>query len=264
MSKSVAAIYRAAQFSPNSVQKDAAILESVVDWLDADVVMYSEDAWDDEAFRTASYDYVLSMARSERVLEALADAEQRGAKVINRTVGVRNCTRSVLDRLMRQYEIPMPSQQGAHGYWVKRGDAAAQEKGDVSFAADEAELAERIKSLEARGISDYVVSAHVVGDLVKFYGVAGSGFFRYYYPTDDGQTKFDDERHNGMAHHYTFRADALQQTAEQLASTVKIDVYGGDCIVTADGHYYIIDFNDWPSFSRCKEEAAAAIAGLVK
>jgi len=44
---------------------------------------------------------------------------------------------------------------------------------------------------------------------------------------------------------------------------VKIDVYGGDAIIDAEGRISIIDFNDWPSFSRCREEAADAIAKYI-
>ena len=117
--------------------------------------------------------------------------------------------------------------------------------------------------MEQRGIADHVVSAHVTGDLVKFYGVRGTDFFRYYYPTDDGQTKFDDEQHNGQAHHYPFDVNHLQQQATRLAEAVGISIYGGDCIVRADGSYCVIDFNDWPSFSRCREEAADAIIHLI-
>ena len=40
-------------------------------------------------------------------------------------------------------------------------------------------------------------------------------------------------------------------------------IYGGDCIVRCDGSYAIIDFNDWPSFSVCRQAAARAIAKLV-
>jgi hypothetical protein len=32
----------------------------------------------------------------------------------------------------------------------------------------------------------------------------------------------------------------------------------------ADGSLWIIDFNDWPSFAPCREEAARAIARRVK
>ena len=114
-----------------------------------------------------------------------------------------------------------------------------------------------------RGIHSYTISAHVSGDLIKFYGVAGTGFFRYYYPTDDGESKFGDEQRNGAAHHYPFDATELQHSVDTLAEAVGLKVYGGDCIVDETGHFYVIDFNDWPSFSRCREEAATAIASLI-
>ena len=89
----------------------------------------------------------------------------------------------------------------------------------------------------------------------------GSSFFRHFYPTDDGQTKFGDETaRNGEAHHYAFDVSALQSEVERLAQLVGIEVYGGDAIIDRDGRFYIIDFNDWPSFSRCRDEAAEAIA----
>ena len=34
-----------------------------------------------------------------------------------------------------------------------------------------------------------------------------------------------------------------------------VPVYGGDCVVSSSGEIRIIDFNDWPSFARCREEA---------
>ena len=40
-------------------------------------------------------------------------------------------------------------------------------------------------------------------------------------------------------------------------------VYGGDCVVSATGEIRIIDFNDWPSFARCREEAGPEIAKCI-
>ena len=145
---------------------------------------------------------------------------------------------------------------------MKRGDGAAQCREDVVYASNKDELALRIREMEQRGIEDYIVSAHVKGDVVKFYGVAGTGFFRCYYPMDDGQTKFGDEVRNGISHHYPFSTYDLQHEAERLSRAVGISIYGGDCIVKADRTFCLIDFNDWPSFSRCREEAADAIVAL--
>jgi len=44
---------------------------------------------------------------------------------------------------------------------------------------------------------------------------------------------------------------------------MQLDIYGGDAIVTSDNQIYIIDLNDWPSFGKCQNEAAPAIADLI-
>jgi hypothetical protein len=164
---------------------------------------------------------------------------------------------------MERIGTPVPPVEGSDGYWLKRGDAAAQESGDVVYVADKEGLAMAVKTMQRRGITDYVVSAHVVGDLVKFYGVGQGRFFRYYYPTDDGQSKFGNECHNGVACHYPFSEEVLRQEVERLAAATGVSIYGGDAIVRADGSFCLIDFNDWPSFSRCREEAADVVTELV-
>ena len=273
--KKVLALLRAERFSPNSVEKDRAIMMSVVRHLENrgyDVEVINEEEFVSchssltsrqlqvDAPAEVPYQVVLSMGR---LPETLAKLKGWKTKVINAPEGVERCARSVIESVMRDEHIPKAPQIGYKGYWLKRGDAAAQEKGDVTFAANEAELKEKIDGFRSRGINDYTISAHVEGDVVKFYGVLGTGFFRYYYPTDDGQTKFGDESRNGVARHYHFDDKALQQASERLAAAVGVSIYGGDCIVREDGTWCIIDFNDWPSFSRCREEASRAIASLI-
>ena len=131
------------------------------------------------------------------------------------------------------------------------------------YCAGKAELEQAKVAFHSRGIANMVVQAHIEGDLVKFYGVDGTGFFRCFYPTDDGITKFGNEQHNGTAHHYPFNREALEATANRISALADTPVYGGDAIVTAEGAFYIIDFNDWPSFSRCRDEAAKAIKAYV-
>ena len=250
-------VQRAEVFSPNSVEKDKAILEAVGAKLCAaghGVEMVSEE----QPFHPVGYDRIFSMGRLPHTLDILRDCP-----TINTSEGIANCARCQLEAFMQQLGTPMPPREGNHGYWLKRGDAAAQDKSDVQYAANPTELNEKIAAFQQRGITTYTVSAHVPGDLVKFYGVAGTDFFRYYYPTDDGDTKFNDELRNGTARHYPFVVEALQADAEKLAQTVGISVYGGDCIIREDDSYCVIDFNDWPSFSRCRDEAAAAIAKLL-
>lgn len=259
--KRVVALYRAERFSPNSVEKDALILQSVVRKLNGcEVILMPEATFTADT----QADIIVSMARLPQTLQLLKQKEDKGVVVINSGYGVETCARGRLESLMRAHNIPMPPIKGNDGYWVKRADAAAQSDKDIVFCSNSDEVDKAVEAMHARGIKDVVVSAHVVGDLVKFYGVEGTGFFRCYYPNDDGMSKFGNEARNGMAHHYSFNETALQQTADSLSALVRTPVYGGDCIITPSGEYKIIDFNDWPSFSRCREEGANAIVKLLK
>lgn len=262
----VIAVRRAPRFSPRSVERDDAILKATCRAVERRLgLAYAVPVVDEESpsLHCAHADVVVTMARSREALSCLERMEAEGTRCVNSVRGVRQCQRSVLDALMRQAHIAMPPADGSDGWWLKRGDAAAQSHADVVFCPDEAALQAAVDDFRRRGITDYVKSSHVKGDLVKFYGVSGR-LFKTYYPTDDGFSKFGDERRNGSAHHYAFDAKALRAEVERLAGLVGVAVYGGDAIVDSDGNYYIIDFNDWPSFSRCREEAAAAIADYIE
>lgn len=255
------AIHRAPCFSPNSVEKDRAIMAAVSERLrqrGLQVVEKPEQAILDGA--ADAYDGILSMGRFPETLQWLT---RQRCQTINHPEAVARCARSIVVRLAQQCGVPVAPSDGPDGYWLKRGDACAQEPGDVVYCANRAELEAQQTVFRQRGITDYVVSAHVAGDLLKFYGVRGTPFFRWFYPTDDGESKFGDEQRNGVARHYAFDEGRLLADVNRLADAVGLDVYGGDCIIRPDGTWCVIDFNDWPSFSRCREEAAEAIAGLV-
>ncbi|WP_028898974.1 hypothetical protein [Prevotella sp. HJM029] len=257
----IVAIARDRCFSPHSVENDYAILQAVVEGLQQPVVWVTE-----EQVRIAGLppaDLYLTMARSAAVLQQLAEAEKAGKRVVNAAESVAQCVRSVLHRALQAHAIPLPPTEGNAGYWLKRGDASAQEQGDVVFCRDKEALTMQQQLFVQRGITDWVVEAHLPGDLLKFYGVAG-GFFQYFYPSDDGISKFGDEQRNGLAHHYAFDAAQLQAMVEQVAALTGVEVYGGDVIVAPSGNFFLIDFNDWPSFSRCREAAAKAIVAWVK
>ena len=268
-------IQRAACYSPNSEEKDLAILQEVGCLFD-DVKIIGEDELV-ESFSTYNqlisaesvgavnvYYHIISMARSPKALDCLEQLEQSGIRVLNPSVGVRACQRSNVDKVMRENYLPLPPDKGDDGYWVKRADVSAQSKEDVCFCHDWSEVEKIKSSFMQRGITDVVTQAHVKGDVVKFYGVEGTGFFRYYYSGDDTETKFGDEERNGKPRYYSFSSSNLQADAEKLACLLQTPIYGGDAIVREDGSYVIIDFNDFPSFSRCREEAAKAIVGRMK
>lgn len=268
-------IQRAACYSPNSEEKDLAILQEVGCFFDdAKIIGESEFV---ENFSTYNqlisaesvgsvnaYYQIISMARSPKALDCLEQLEQRGIRVLNPSVGVRACQRSNVDKVMRENHLPLPPDEGDDGYWVKRADTAAQSKEDVCFCHDWAEVEKTKSSFMQRGITDIVTQAHVKGDVVKFYGVEGTDFFRYYYSGDDTETKFGDEGRSGKPQYYPFSSSNLQADAEKLACLLQTPIYGGDAIIQEDGSYVIIDFNDFPSFSKCRKEAAKAIFERVK
>lgn len=259
--RKIVGISRAEEFSPNSVERDREILLSVADELKS--VGYAIDIYGEDEQIPAADGY-FTMGRRRETISFLMGREGAGAFVVNSAFGIDRCRRSELSAIMKMNNIPMPDEKGADGYWIKRGDAAAQSADDVLYAKDDNELSKFKEQFLKRGINSFVVSAHVKGDLVKFYGVRGTDFFRYYYPNDDGLFKFADETHNGTPHHYKFSERRLRYEADRLSAIIELPVYGGDCIVDAGGDFKIIDFNDWPSFSRCRDEAAKAIAGLIK
>lgn len=268
-------IQRAACYSPNSEEKDLAVLQEVSSLLE-DATIISEDDFvnrfstynqsvSSESVESVNvYCQIISMARSPKALDCLEQLEQSGIRVLNPSVGVRACQRSNVDKVMRENYLPLPPDKGDDGYWVKRADTTAQSKEDVCFCHDWSEV-EKIKStFMQRGITDVVTQAHVKGDVVKFYGVEGTGFFRYYYSGDDTETKFGDEERNGKPQYYSFSSSNLQADAEKLACLLQTPIYGGDAIVREDGSYVIIDFNDFPSFSKCRKDAAKAIFERMK
>ena len=263
-------IQRALCYSPNSEEKDLAVLQEVGSLLeDATIISeddfvnrfstYNQSVSSESVESVNAYCQIISMARSTKALECLEQLEQSGIRVLNPSVGVRACQRSNVDKVMRENHLPLPPDKGDDGYWVKRADAAAQSKEDVCFCHDWTEV-EKIKStFMQRGITDIVTQAHVKGDVVKFYGVEGTNFFRYYYSGDDTETKFGDEERNGKPQYYPFSSSDLQADVEKLACLLQTPIYGGDAIIQEDGNYVIIDFNDFPSFSKCRKEAAKAI-----
>ena len=259
----ILAVSRAERFSPNSVERDKAIFQAVIDRLQEhgnEVRLVSEDSLENLSEYSESSDLVITMARRPETLKWL---KSLGVTCVNSPEGIECCTRSRLLSIMEHLGTPVPPQEGSDGYWLKRGDAAAQTDADVVYVPDQEQLKTAIQTMRQRGVTDYTVSAHVQGDLVKFYGVGQGDFFRWYYPTDGGQTKFGDEHRNGKACHYQLQVEVLQNEVQRLAAAVGVSVYGGDAIIRADGSFCLIDFNDWPSFSRCREEAADAIASLL-
>lgn len=269
-------ISRGSQYSPNHVGNDAAIFQTVVEELrqsGCEVVVYSEVEF--EAIKEIKVDVVLSMARDRRTLNKLHALEQEGLPIVNSPCGVDNCVRRPMTEILLLQGIPHPnsmilstseySDLSSLSYpcWIKRGDSHAMVKEDVCYAATCDDVARVLVDFRKRAIPTAVINEHLQGDLVKFYGVLDTDFFYWFYPSPCSHSKFGLETINGAAKGYTFSVDRLKDNANKAAEVLNVPVYGGDAVVLADGSVKLIDFNDWPSFAPCREEAGKAIANYV-
>ena len=258
----VLALTRDPHFSPNCVEKDRKIMMAVVEKLLAQGCEVTiKDELSLQKYDLETPDIVLNMGRQYRTQALLL--EHFHGHVVNSAAALKELhPRHKIDRLMRENDLPAPPLKGDDGYWVKRDDGYRNEPDDIVYCPDEVAVSWTEFEFTKQRKFFPIVTAHVVGDVVKFYAV-GDHFFRYFYPTDDGETKFGHEKINGPAHHYAFDAEQLKNDVNRLAKLAGLEVYGGDAIVRSDGSYCIIDFNDWPSFSRCRDEAAEAIVRLI-
>ena len=217
-------------------------------------------------------DGFFSMARSKQALDVLGRIEEEGVLVVNSSLGVNRCIRRIMTERFIAGGIATPESRiiGRNGEmvkdihypcWLKRGDGCAQQKEDTCYVQNEQEAEALLKNFWLRGITSVVVNEHLKGDLIKFYGVSGTDFFYWFYPSKCGhRSKFGLEVINGDAQGIAFDADALKAEADKAADMLSVPVYGGDCVVGEDGSVKIIDFNDWPSFAPCRDEAAFYIA----
>ena len=152
---------------------------------------------------------------------------------------------------------------GIERCWIKRGDFHAMHKEDVSFCRHPQEAQEVLQEYFLRGIKRAVINVHLDGDLIKFYGVHGTDFFFWFYPFEAGHSKYGAEAINGPSQGIKFDENYLRKICSDAAEILDVQIYGGDCIIDADGSIRIIDFNDWPSFAPCREQAAPYIAKSI-
>lgn len=269
-------VSRSPRFSPNSTDRDAAIFQAVRLGLlqkGHEVLCCCEDDLDGLKPELPQFPLVFTMARDKAVLSFLAAKEAGGARVVNSPDALLKYTRGALFHLFYEAGLPVPRTCCVHRsetggleleklnfpLWIKRSDECAQVKDDVRFVYVPAEVREVCNDYFSRGVEEALLCEHIEGELLKFYGVRGTGFFRVYSTdTRHGFSKFGLEHTNKFTSHHAFDEDALKDSAERAASLSGISVYGGDAVVNEQG-VYIIDFNDWPSFSAYRDEAARAI-----
>ncbi len=274
----IAGVMRAGAYSPNHIGNDAAIFNATAEQLrkrGCEVNIYSE-----EKFRESEITepIILNMCREQASIARLQAFEEEGRLVINSGFGIENCTRERMTRILLGNKIPYPDslivntnenvaedlkKAGISSCWIKRGDFHAMHKEDVSYCRHPEEAQEMLHEYFYRGIKRAVINRHLVGDLIKFYGVSGQPFFYWFYPFDEGHSKYGYEAINGKSQGLHFDEEHLKAICQSASDILDVKIYGGDCIVDVDGTIRIIDFNDWPSFAPCRQEAAPYIAKCV-
>lgn len=274
----IAGIMRAGAYSPNHIGNDAAIFNAVADQLrkrGCEVNVYSEEQFNASGVKE---DIIVNMCREQRSIQNLQTLENEGRLVINSGFGIENCTRERMTRILVGNNIPYPEslivntnevaiealrKAGFTQCWLKRGDFHAMHKEDVSYVRHPEEAQEVLQEYFLRGIKRAVINRHLVGDLVKFYGVQGTPFFFWFYPFDMGHSKYGHEAINGKSQGIEFDKERMRTICQNASEVLDVKIYGGDCIVSPEGDIRIIDFNDWPSFAPCRAEAAPHIAKCI-
>ena len=274
----ITGVMRAGAYSPNHVGNDAAIFNAVADELrkrGCVVNIYSEEQFLEMPVED---DIILNMCRKQESIAKLQLLEDEGKLVINSGFGIQNCTRERMTLLLLHNGIPYPEsltvntnedvrkeleQAGFGSCWIKRGDFHAMHTEDVSYCRHIEEAQGVLHEFYYRGIHRAVINRHLEGDLIKFYGVKDRPFFYWFYPFEQGHSKYGDEAINGAPTHLRFDVEDLHHNCQRAAEILDVAVYGGDAIIASDGSFKIIDFNDWPSFAPCRKEAAPHIARYV-
>jgi ribosomal protein L17 len=137
------------------VERDRVIFQAVIKRLQKhgdEIRLVSEDSL--SAPESSGYpdypgtpDLILTMARRPETLTWL---DSFGIACINSPEGIGRCSRSRLQDIMQHIGIPVPPKEGADGYWLKRGDSAAQTAEDVVYVPDREQLAAAIQTMRQR------------------------------------------------------------------------------------------------------------------
>ncbi len=257
---------RAGAYSPNHIGNDAAIFNAVVEQLrkrGCEVNVYSEEQLSQGGVNEQT---IINMCREQRSIQTLQRMEDEGRLVINSGYGIENCISERTVRILAGSSIPMAEstvvdtdekikdhlvRTGVSKCWIKRGDRHTMHREDVAFARHPQEAQEILQEFFMRGIKKAVICRHLQGEVVKFYGIAGTPFFYWFYSSDE------------KSREPSFDLDRMKGICEKAAEVLDLKIYGGDCVVGEDGDIRLISFNDWPSFVACRSEAAPVIARMV-
>ena len=261
----ITGIAREAIYSPGKLEADRAILEETAVRLRTRGATVRILPAEQVGLARGSA-LVFAMCQGPAALRGLRRLARAGIPLVHGADAILACHRRRMIPLLARAGVPRPEARlldcarpsraalawaearGAGGIWVKRGDVHATEAGDVSRVHGAAEATTVLATLADRGVRRAVLEAHVPGRTIKFYGVTGTAFFRAFEGDDPEPTQ---------------APATWQAIGEQGARALGLAVYGGDIVIDDAGRPWLVDLNDWPSFSRCRKDAATAIADYL-
>ncbi len=290
--KNILCISRNQSYSPNSSEKDINIFNSICENLKKQgfcVERRDENEFIrniNELLRDINIEkaplFVLNMARNPQVIELLEKWENKGSLIINSPKACKNCYREIQIKIFKKNNIAIPKTIivdtkasfqtikslvnkdetwiEENKFWIKRADFQTIEENDVIRPKTFAEADSVLKEYLERNIKRAIISEHIDGSVVKFYGVRNTSFFHWLYPIID---KFNNII-NASTPNDSFDEKELREIANNAANYLELDIYSGDAIIDNKNNIKIIDFNDFPSFSSCKDEAAEIIANYIE
>lgn len=261
----IVGIRRSATFSPGGhAENDRLIFEATVRVLERRGCKIQVIAEDDVGVQPIHASAIFTMCQGTRANKVLAQLARQGAVIVNAPEAAQNCHRGRLHRILgtdrgafvpvtmvstdEEPAIPLGLLDKS-SVWVKRGDVHATQTGDVVRVHTVETYRSVLEGFRRRGIGVVAVEPHQTGEVVKFYGVVGSHFFRFYCEAD--------------AQICPVVFASARADIEQLVRRLGLEIYGGDAVLTPDGRVVVIDINDWPSFARYRNEAAEAIGHRI-
>jgi glutathione synthase/RimK-type ligase-like ATP-grasp enzyme len=232
-------------------ESDRAIADAVRESLEASghsvFMLEGEEA---EKIAGKKPDLVFSMARKGTALDILSRMESSGLPVINSPRAIRLCfNREQVYRMMESSGLPLPRTSlkpidnvGEEIPFMLKKPGTHGKKGDTFAVTNPEEMKAALKSLKASGIKNILVQDFVIGGKsYKFYGIGDEIFL----------PDFDKPG-----------SENVIEFARRISHLIGMDVFGGDFIYK-NGNFYVVDFNDWPSFSSMRKEAGERIAQLI-
>jgi len=261
----VLGIYREKIFSPGKVQEDKEIMDRTLTEI-SKLGIVTEAISPESIPEKCKADIVLNMAQSAETLSMLSKWEKDGIRIINSSNSITNCYRRNMIRLLKKNGLPIPKSwvysieiiedelfqihlSGWIGsYWIKRGNFHAIEPSDVVRVNSFKEMEKALINFKVKGVKQIIIQEHVEGKIIKFYG-AGREYIKAFLLPDNREIALD----SGIKH-MIFKA----------IECLGLEIYGGDMIIEPSGNTFLIDINDWPSFSLCQDEAARRIASYTK